>query len=79
MNTIYFIFTAKYVDQKMKSNKLSEIEIEQILDKIMVLFRFVSGLYFAMLRFTDMNISYYEQLIRTVLVKKLFLNRNRNL
>lgn len=42
--TVYF-FTAKFVDSKLRAGnkEASEEELERLLDKIMVLFRFIHG------------------------------------
>lgn len=47
LNLIFYTYfsTAKYVDMKLRAGnkEATEEELEQILDKIMVLFRFIHG------------------------------------
>lgn len=45
MNVFFVIVSAKYVDSKLRAGnkEATEEELERILDKIMIIFRFIHG------------------------------------
>jgi len=57
-------YIAKYVDQKMRSGKLCEADLERTLDRIMILFRYIQG--------KDV----FEAFYKTDLAKRLLIGRS---